>query len=96
MNNLVLKVLGFFFDSVKNVYSELEERQSAIDELVKENRKLENLSRRLEDRVSQQQLKIDEWRYKYYNKEIIMDNYNGGGNGKGDSDYVNVINGAFN
>lgn len=100
MNNLVLKVLGFFFKSVKNVYIELGERQKVIDELTRENKKLENLTRRLERRVSEQQVKIDEWRYKYFNKQVVIDNYringDGDGNGKEDYDFVNVVNGTFN
>lgn len=95
MKRLVLKVLGFFFKSVRNVYSELEERDEIINNLVRENNKLENLTRRLESRVGEQQLSIDEWRYKYFNKEIINDEYKGG-NGKDDSNYINLVNGSFN
>lgn len=91
----MLKVLGFFFKSVRNVYSELEKRDEIINNLVRENNKLENLTRRLESRVGEQQLSIDEWRYKYFNKEIIVDEYKGG-NDKDDSNYINLVNGSFN
>jgi hypothetical protein len=95
MKRLVLKVLGFFFKSVRNVYSELEKRDEIINNLVRENNKLENLTRRLESRVGEQQLSIDEWRYKYFNKEIFIDEYKGG-NDKDDSNYINLVNGSFN
>lgn len=97
MNSVMFKILAIFFKGIRNIHNELDEKDSIIEQLINENHKLDGLVRTLEHRIHYQQNKIDEWRYKYFKKEIIF-NQDGENDNEDeiDSDYINNLNSNFN